>query len=253
MSFNCSKELSIHVAPSGPVVTLRAYYKCEETTGTFAVDSHTNNLDLNCLDIFGATTVATGAGIIGNGFRCYTGGGNDKFFNSATPPTYSTNTDFDFSSTGFTIRLWHNPLSLTNDSLINCVPHPTHPWSLNLTGGKYVFNTHLTTGFIESDVTVTSTNSYGSGWHRIIIWWEPGVGCGMKIDNDASDTVANTTGVSLVPTLFYFAWAFGTLFSGKAQTNGDEFGLWEGKWSDAQMLYDWNSGAGRTYPDVPGI
>ena len=83
-------------------------------------------------------------------------------------------------------------------------------------------------------------------WHRIVAWHEKGVGLGIKIDNDADITTANLLSqLSGNHRLYVGAGSAFSVYS------VDEVGIWKRMLTAAELLNDWNSGTGRTYPDVP--
>jgi len=99
--------------------------------------------------------------------------------------------------------------------------------------------------FFGSD-TIDSSVLWTSGvWHRVVFWRDfANMVCGLVVDNNPPDTTPIINGgVGNSQYLF-----FGPNTS-IVEPSYDEIGYWIGYvWTAADRAYDWNGGAGRTWP-----
>jgi len=155
---------------------------------------------------------------------------------------------WNFGDTNFAIRFWvktsgdsGDEFFFANDdstdgfrAFFNGISPTNHhvQWEVD-NGGSYA--------------SITSTNILTSGsWHRIVFWHKTGVELGMKLDNATSETLSYTN--TLNATTANVSWASGATSSDPI-IRFDELSIWNGYVpTESELLYDWNSGAGRGYP-----
>lgn len=224
----CFKQLTIAENLSLPY----AYYKCDEPAGSLtAVDS---------ISAYNLTTVNPivkwPTAKIGTAFW-------DPWLNLRNTPDIH----WDFSATGFTVRIWFEmggAAAVANSFFIL----NTQRWELTLQfllGPTRQFPRFKVT-LADGDHTVTGSDVlFDSAFHRLIFGWEKGVGLWLKHDNDATITTAATANAA-------FLGAAEGFFLGPTnepqQMGIDEVGIWNRTLTPAEILSDWNGGAGRTYP-----
>lgn len=230
MSVICQKEYTVKIAP-----TFFAYYNCDDLAAPLVDQVSARNL----LDLGGVFTSAPGKintaiDIDVNGYQA------------------ANSTDWDFSGHDFTVRLW---LNTGNDSTYDFLfISVLGQWFLYYNGGfpgSWEFKVTLND---QSQVSDYVNAALTSGWHRVIVYVQNAVKIGIKIDNNAA--VEQAIGLPLLPHTDPFS---PNPFQGlklTRQFNGipcliDEIAVWKDKvLTPAEMLYDWNGGAGRTYPDL---
>lgn len=104
-------------------------------------------------------------------------------------------------------------------------------------------------GWVWSDQGNINSVMKDLAWHRVVVRYDLGSNTvGITIDNGTEDT-AITGGA--FPGVGVITPRMAGPDSGGAPADDVstcEIGLWPFRWSDAQMLYDWNGGLGRTYP-----
>jgi len=160
---------------------------------------------------------------------------------------------WDFAATGFTVRLWFEmgtvPVNNTFFILnVNSDPANVTEWELSLQSAIGPlrqfprFRMVLSGGdAIVDGPDLTDTTSF----HRLIFGWEKGVGVWLKFDNGATITTANTN-LSLnggILTKFFLGP------TNESQSMGiDEVAIWNRTLTPTEIDFDWNGGAGRTYP-----
>lgn len=207
-----------------------AYYQCEETVAPA--------LDLvagyNLSTQFGA--IASVPGKIGKAFNMGTWGGR----------TVST-ARFNFYQHAFSLRCWINPDFGFNfpTGNYNATIVLSQSWGLSWLGAIPGIHWEVVDD-LGASVAVES-GPIASGWHRVVCWWEPGVGVGLKIDNGPSLHTASTrTGLlDLGDGPLTFPETGGAPAPGQSL---DEVVVWDIVLTEEDMLFDWNGGAGRTYP-----
>lgn len=238
MSVKCSRTFTLSEAVT-PTPDVYAYFKCDEVAGSGIVDS------VSAYTLVKSTVAfPTEPGFIGTSVRigAYPA---DPFFKAAKyQASVADKIYWDFS-TSWTIRLWAN-VSGDDTWLAAALDTPDQFRLMWLNTGNVEFRA-LLSGSWE---TITSPMA-DSAWHRVIAWYELGVGLGLKIDNNASATVANTDLIGSGQQRFYVGGPIGYGTPPVGFSTIDEIGIWKRLLTDAEMLTDWNSGAGKTYPDVP--
>jgi hypothetical protein len=91
-------------------------------------------------------------------------------------------------------------------------------------------------------------------WHRMIVICDlVNLVLSLRVDDGVPATVALNPGSNFADSDHLLDFE---LTTGGGPTQGekrfDEIGIWPGYvWSEADATYDWNGGAGRTWPDVP--
>lgn len=237
-------DLTIVVNPEDPcgplpAVSLLSYYKCDDVAFPY-VDSHASK---NMTAVAGSAFPTVEPGIINAGFFNLSG---------VSSGSWGRNTDAQWELTGeaaFTMRAWFW-YSGTSSTLYNTV--------VNSAGARYalyMFDPFLGPVFkfqIRGSIGYTHKHYAaipGIGWHRVIGIFRNGCGSYLKIDNNATTFFPDAIG--LYPGSTFFEIALPNTALPYPKTGIDEVGVWRGAWSEAQMLYDWNGGAGRSYPDVP--
>jgi hypothetical protein len=158
-----------------------------------------------------------------------------------------TTTRFQFSGS-FTIRFWYyEDGSLSQLSLLanDAGDESFRIRANNAPGDNGIIFSMFDSGNTGFDLNPTSGTALGAGWHRVIVWYEHGVGMGAKIDNDASVTLAQTGGIYATPGNRLYMHVSSTPASG---CKIDEISIWNQILTESEMLADWNGGSGRTYP-----
>ena len=224
----CFKQLTIAEDVSLPY----AYYKCDEPAGSLVAVDSISGFDLTTTNPIVKWPTAK----IGTAFW-------DPWLNLRNTPDIH----WDFSATGFTVRFWFEMGSvpvLNTFFILN-----TQRWEVTLRQSlipgvrQYPqFKVTLMDGDHEVDgPDLTDTTAF----HRLICGWEKGVGIWLKFDNDPTVTVAAAAAAN-------FLGAAEGFFLGptnESQQMGiDEVGIWNRTLTEAEILSDWNGGAGRTYP-----
>lgn len=106
-------------------------------------------------------------------------------------------------------------------------------------GSNYVRFSVDTTG----GTVLVNCPALGYGvWNRIIVWFENGVGLGIKVNDDAPTLVATADPIA------YAATDMLLLYVDPANDALDEVAVWNRKLTTTEMTADWNAGAGKTYP-----
>ncbi len=225
----CEKSFTISGATS-PLPF--SYYKCDEPAGALlAVDS---------ISGFDMTTVFPLV-------KWPTAKIGTAFWDPRPGLSNTPDIRWDFSATGFTVRFWFEMGSIdpTNSTffIIN-----TQRWEITLKGDLGLFTQfpQLKVTLADGDHTVNGPNLTDlTAFHRLMCGWEKGVGLWIKFDNDPTTTTAATANAA-------FLGAAEGFFLGPTnepqQVGIDEVGIWNRTLTAAEILYDWNGGAGRTYP-----
>jgi hypothetical protein len=202
-----------------------AYYTLDSLNGGTAIDAVAGR------DIAKQTgTAASMTGHIGNAY--------DMLNWRARTNTAA----FDFAGQDFCIRVWVYRSAAANTQLLFRTDG-SNGWDLgfvNSAGLKAYWDLQYGTG----NQTITSDDAMTTGaWHRVVAWHETGVGIGLKVDNNTTETLSFTEAMGA-------ASANITLALNSSGTQGlDELALWVGYIpSESELTWDWNSGAGRTYP-----
>lgn len=219
----CQKTFIQQVNALGPY----AYFKLNESTGaTTLVDQiSAHNLTQSSGTFTSvAGKIATGMNL-GNGI-------NTRFI-------HGPNSNYVFGGS-FSVRIWFKKQVTGTDNLLFGLGNQ---WQI-----QYLANSELleflvqTTGGAAFVNTPALTNG---AWTHLVFWFEAGVGVGVRIDD------ANTyVGANINPIQSYASdtlnlenshfWDPGNVI--------DEIAIWTHKLTPAEMTFDWNGGAGRTYP-----
>jgi hypothetical protein len=235
----------INSGPASPIPTVGTNYLHPNAYLRF---DETNAMDV-AVDIVGgqnftngAGVVSSVAGIITNAYQLERPNGDD-FLADASASSY------DFGTNDFAIRMWLRPHSTNaNDGYFlysGGSPTSWYGWFTNSLAGA---TNRVSWQAVDPSAVTTSLNSTndlaGDTWHRVILWHKQGVELGLKVDNQPSETMTftNLMASTGVPLELYVTGTGNRI-------DYDEIAVWkgyvptEGEWS-----YDWNSGAGRTYP-----
>ncbi|MCX6924523.1 MAG: hypothetical protein NT154_15105 [Verrucomicrobia bacterium] len=145
---------------------------------------------------------------------------------------------WNLASNSFTVRCWFKTPDDGNFAV----------WYLGNVRLQYNVGRTLTFSLWDGVTYLDPVSLPDTNWHRVVCFWERGVSIGIKIDNNETVTLATTDGV---PDASAFDSGSGVDIG---QTTGtvtgfiDELGIWKYKWTEEDMTWDWNAGAGRTYP-----
>ena len=229
MSVTCEKSYNLEVVQAS---TAFAYYACEDSGGTTLADSVGN------LDLTGDAVVST-AGKIANAILTGSAFTLKSWTNGPNPV-------WDFTGSSFTVRFWYKT-ALQGQSRVIVENDDQFEWNYDCDG---VTMNNMFTVFFDTApffVDVFAGPVTDTDWHRFIGWYERGVGIGCKLDNNASVTAAHTGELDTASGTF-FVGGIPAVFTPNPI---DEIAVWKRKLTESEMLYDWNGGAGRTYPDIP--
>lgn len=226
MSLKCTKEYTITVGGT----TAYAYFKLDEPSGSAYVDS-VAGFDV----VPGTGVISSTAGKIGNAWDI----GSGLNFQWVNGP----NTHWNFTD-AFTVRLWLR-IAATPGNYILLNSH-SGPWQFEYfgSGSEVVEFLVETTGgsiFVDSDPLSLGV------WHHIVCWNNPGVGCGMRIDDTTSYAMAGVDPVTVYATSTLELTGSHFLRSGFAM---DEIGFWKRVLTPAEITADYNGGVGKTWPNV---
>lgn len=191
-----------------------------------------------------------------NGSQAVVAGGlitNAMSFPSTSFPAFldvaaSTNPLGISSTDGFTFRIWVKDVGgfisnfeqrfITNPGALNA-----HDGTAHVVTSADIFYMHRNAPYDEQSLDFSAEDLGTAGWHRVIISFDPATNTMLaKVDNQASLTFVNPTGSSMdiLDLLVLFIDAF--------TMNMCECGVWKGTvLTEAQMLVDWNGGAGTTF------
>lgn len=224
-SVSCTREFTIHVT-----TPQNACFAFEESA-----DPIIDSVGGHSLTSTGAIVPVTG--IIGNGLNV----------NSWEAESAETS-DFKYLTSDFTVRIWVNmdwSGGILGQSQFPVIRNHDSDWSWELymtTDGSHRGPNWTVYDAVGTSYVVNSNAYLTPGWHRIIAWVKTGVEIGMKLDNAADVTVPFATTI-------YDPSATG---SGLFFANGgsgwddeiDECRIWNRALTPAEMLTDWNGGAG---------
>lgn len=234
MSFTCAKEFTISVKAPPSALTPFAYYQCKANPDVDMVDSHP-------LTPLGAAPIIV-PGLIGNAFEVGMSAPTDWFMQNA--PGVGT-TDWDLSASDFTVRFWHY---LPSSALVaSYTLFGTSNW------GFLYGNDYLGLGYywrIQDPFSnwhyVFQAGPFSVGWHYVVGTYAPSGT--IKIHVDTLPTVPAASIAMKSSTGLFFRIAGN---SPPLQWLFDEIAIWKGLISETEMTHDYNSGAGRTWPNVP--
>lgn len=182
---------------------------------------------------------------------------NAMTFPSSSWPAFidvgkSTNPLQITNANDFTFRIWvKDPVGLFVGNMN--MKFDANPGDLNThTGGGHVaigsdvFYMHRPNppGYVETPLDFSADDPGVAGWHRIIISFTASTNTMLsKFDNDASRTTVNPVGsfVGILDLQLLYINGFTTQLC--------ECGVWATHaLTEAEMLLDWNGGAGKTFP-----
>lgn len=182
---------------------------------------------------------------------------NAMTFPSPTFPAFidvgkSTNPLQISSANDFTFRIWvKDPVGLFAGNLE--ARFDANPGDLNThSGGAHVavssdsFYMHQPNppAYVETQLDFSADDPGVAGWHRVIVSFKASTSTMLaKFDNQASRTMVNAVGssVGILDLLLLFIDGFTTQLC--------ECGVWANHaLTEAEMLLDWNGGAGKTFP-----
>jgi hypothetical protein len=230
MAIICSKAFSIVVAAAGPPF---AYFKCDDNVADKVAKDEISGFDLTTSNAISNWPTAK----IGTAF-------SDPWLRLMNSP----DAHWDFSATGFTVRVWISTPGVPQLNTFFILSSTgswdlTLQWSLVPSARQFPsFRVTLTDGDHQVDgPDLTEVSNF----HRVMAGWEKGVGLWIKFDNDPTITVAATANAA-------FAGAGEGFWLGptnESQPMGiDEVAVWNRTLSAAEITSDWNGGAGVTYP-----
>ncbi len=231
MSTSCEKEFTLTLGSA-----FSAYYKCEE-----AADPIIDQVGESDLTSGGGGIVQV-PGIIGNGYDV-------EHWEAEVSPA----TKFKFLAHDFTVRLWvymdWSP-GILGQSQFSAIRNDfgDQSWELYMTvDGTHAGPMWRVWDTFNTEFNVNPNLFLGPGWHRIIGWVETGVEIGMRIDNtwQATTAMANPIYDPGAATGLYVANG-----SSSWHDRLDEIAVWDRLLTVAEMLTDWNGGAGTTYPTI---
>lgn len=215
---------------------LLAYYTCDEDTPITILEDSFGLFDLDkSVGVDGTSrpgkiSTALQIGQLGGG---------------AGNTTWTNGPDEHWVCTDFTVRFWYNfGAVVTVQEAILWTDQFTIYRDDSYAGPKMTFWLQAAGQWLSS----VPTFDVGSGWHRIVAWFEEGVGLGLKIDDETSTTHATTDPLDTVTETTLSLRSDNDLYD-----IIDEIAIWNRKLTDAELTTDWNSGSGKTYPDVPTV
>lgn len=226
MSVTCDKDISIAVD-----VNYYSYWKCEEVAMPV----------VDCKGAYNFTilsgSVQSVAGKIGNGF---------DLLNFTVEG--AANGRFNFTNHDFTVRVWVNlgvdGFGDTGD--FNILQTRLGIWQLHIQDNG-VNPLRIPTWFVRaasgpSDYEIEGPTIPQGSWTRLIAWHKNGVEIGLKVNNNTSLTAPATFGMQTQANTSLMMCRFG------ADSNSllDEVAIWDRVLTEAEMLQDWNGGAGVT-------
>lgn len=231
MSFTCAKQYTIEVVST---TTVFAYYKCDEVAG-LTLKEEVDGKDMT------TSLITPVAGIINGGLSMFL---LANYADTVTPSSY-----FNFANHDFSVRLWfklHAPITYPSFAIFLAFNNWTIGYSFFTPYTGVTFYPGISGGGVPP---ITAGEVAPGGWHRFCVWLKQGVQMGIKLDNDPSIT-------AVVPgTMTDYGDDVLALTPSIASPSGhsiDEIGIWKDKvLTEAEMLADWNAGAGKTYPNVP--
>lgn len=235
MSITCSKEYTITLAASEPPCF--AYFKLNEASPANTLANEVDDFDL---------AISSGAGVSVPGKL----GTALQLPGAADTCRWINGPDAHWVMTGdFTVRFWIKPLydPAGNDQILWAGAQ----WSVWLMPNFWAFGKMYLEFLVETNpgsafVDPPTELNLGA-WNHVILWFEQGVGCGAKINNGADilEPAVNPIQAYATLDLNLRRWHdFGSI-------EMDEIAIWNRKLTAAEMTHDWNSGNGRTYPNVP--
>lgn len=223
MSTSCSREFTLTINATDPF----AYWKMDDGD---PINTLVNQYG-DPLSLVSGTSGSSTTGKIGNALRLI----NSRVFQTSADAQWVL-------TNAFTIRFWYY-------AIFDWFTYPIlksdqfEIYNNGVSGSTFDVHFNLATSGGTKHVATSPHVSYGA-WHRIICWFESGTGTAIRLDNGADVTLAFADTITSFATT-----AIQQIQNVASQDNVlDEVGIWKRKLSDAEMLADWNSGAGKTYP-----
>lgn len=251
MSIQVYKNYSITInAATVPIV----WYGFETNDASGVIDS-ANGYNIPRANITSAafpqwTAWTVVPGLVNNCFNTTQTGGVQGSINPSP---------FDLSGNkSITVRFWFNSTFLDNGVFLYYEVN-TPCFGCRFIGGAANANIKArcylqmaTTPLQFGDITIACTPN---AWHRMVFQFDQPNGLlGIQLDNNAMQTQAITVpappfaNTNKVGQYFYIIQAAP---QGGGNSNLDELTIWNSKLSSSQLLYDWNGGSGRSYPNTP--
>lgn len=234
MGIQVCKDYTLTVAD--PTPDCFAYFKCDDAA---PVDAMVNSVDATYnLPRWDAIPGVSVAGKLGTAIRI-----------GVTRTRWSHGDDAHWVMDGdFTVRFW---IYATYDNAVESILWAGNQWQVWLVGdipspGQVGIEFQLMT--VDGVEVLDSSSGLVLGaWNHVVIWFEEGVGLGMKFNNGAAMTISTAFDIQPYAGLSLNVRGWDTMPADRI----DEIGIWKRKLTDAEITYDYNSGTGRTYPDVP--
>lgn len=232
----CTKVFTITVGTP----TLLAYYKLDEASPVTSLHDEVASRDLT-------VTLGYGIGVVGK-----ISGGLQLGVSSLE---WDAATDAEWTMAGdFTVRFWLKPVySILGAGHYIVYSHGIpDQWSINLNADVWSpgdMAIHFTVDCVGSMADIYSPALTLGAWNHCVLWFEQGVGVGCRIDAGVTSTAADADPISppalgnpqLIVGCSHF-WGANVL---------DEIGIWKRKLTSAEIVSDYNTGTGKTYPNVP--
>lgn len=222
----------------GYEANLYAYYSFDESSTPIVDSANDRNLsNISC----GA--VASSSGFIGTSHQinCYTAHTSPKM---KAQRTDDGSADFSFPNS-FTVRMWVKTSMTANSDWRNIIGEDA--WNIYMGTGSSDHNVEIFLSGNSGDTDLESTESVNDGnWHRIIAWFDSSNGeVGIQIDDHDPTTTTQSDRYLPTGTTFFI----GDNYGDSPDFFLDEVALWKDYVLTADdRAFDWNSGAGRTYP-----
>lgn len=237
MSRTCEKDFSI------TITTPIAYYTMDSWDGIAIRDSVASQ-DLDNFTIAAPTVIA---GKINNGYEL-----GDV---SGTAPTYfGAYPMFNFSGSDWTIRFWFRRTTVAASVTIGFLQLQNSDGSAQ----RFSIEENDPGSFVDFGLRINGTlvlntafNLASNTWHHIVIWYRNGVQLGIRANDSVQATLASPSALNGASTDSLLLRGASLNF-GNTSIKLDELVLIRNKyWDSSDITYDYNSGNGRTWPDLP--
>lgn len=222
----------------GYEANLYAYYAFDESSTPIVDSANAHNLSTASCG-----TVASSSGFAGTAHQinCYAGHASPKM---NVQRNDGGGIDFNFPGS-FTVRCWVKTSMTFNADFKNIIGDRS--WNIYMGTGSSDHNVEIFISGNSGDTDLESAQNVNDGnWHRIIAWFNSSNGeVGIQIDNNSPTTTTQADPFIDTGTTFLI----GDNFGDSGDFFLDEAALWKDYVLTADdRLFDWNSGAGRTYP-----
>jgi len=238
---------SVVFCGGGGASSVTSYWTFEESSGTRLDAVFTNHLSVesgapsftsglvgNCLklnDFSGAVSVYGKLPLPAAGFnfaQWYRKKNNSSFSTLASLQWYTTDTYTALADLTLTLNI-----------------------SSGSSGSITVSYSAWISGAIDHQSSLNVSSSTVDTWHLLRTWVDPIAGT-VRLTIDEANSKTNSFIYSpATPLHCYIRFGPGVAFGDSTALLLDEAGFWPFQLSDADGTYLYNSGAGRTYPDVP--